>query len=157
MSLSGVTPVVIRAAIDADLLHANIGGAAGEYRAQLAAVMRSATAVVLIAEVEGEPVGRVTVDTTRVDADVSGFVVAEHRRRQGIGATLMDAAEAEALKQECDRVRLTVAKDNVAALALYDARGYERVGEAFSTGLRSPTGVRIHEPEPVWEMVKPVA
>ena len=35
MSLSGVTPVVIRAAVDADLLHANIGGATGEYRAQL--------------------------------------------------------------------------------------------------------------------------
>jgi ribosomal protein S18 acetylase RimI-like enzyme len=119
--------------------------------------MRSPTAVVLVAEIDGEPVGRITVDTTYDDAGVSGFVVAGHRRRQGIGTTLMDAAEAEALKQECDRLRLTVAKDNAPALELYARRGYERVGEAFSTGLRSPAGVVIHAPEPVWEMIKPVS
>ena len=58
--------------------------------------------LVLVAEIEGEPVGRVTVDTTYSDAGMSGFVVTEPRRREGIGTTLMDAAEAEALKQECD-------------------------------------------------------
>jgi ribosomal protein S18 acetylase RimI-like enzyme len=157
MSLPGVTPVVVRAAIERDLLHADVGGAQGEYRPQLSAVMRSPTAVVLVAEIDGEPVGRITVDTTYDDAGVSGFVVAGHRRRQGIGTTLMDAAEAEALKQECDRLRLTVAKDNAPALELYARRGYERVGEAFSTGLRSPAGVVIHAPEPVWEMIKPVS
>jgi ribosomal protein S18 acetylase RimI-like enzyme len=152
-----VTPVVVRAASDRDLLHTDVGGAQGEYRPQLSAVMRSATAVVLVAQIDGEPVGRITVDTTYADAGVSGFVVAPNRRRQGIGTTLMDAAEAEALQQECERLRLTVAKHNAAALALYAERGYERVGEAFSTGLRSPTGVVIHEPGPVWEMIKPVS
>ena len=65
----------------------------------------------------------------------------------------MDAAEAAAQQEGCERVRLTVAKDNVAALALYADRGYRQVGESFSTGLRSG-GVVIHAPEPVWEMVK---
>jgi GNAT superfamily N-acetyltransferase len=51
---------------------------------------------------------------------VGGAASCERFRRQGIGSTLMDAAEAEALKQECDRLRLTVAKDNTAALTLYD-------------------------------------
>jgi ribosomal protein S18 acetylase RimI-like enzyme len=157
MSAAGVTPVVVRAATEGDLLHTWVGGAHGEYRPQLSAVMRSPTAVVLIAEINGEPVGRVTVDTTYADAGVSGFVVAARWRRHGVGTTLMDAAEAEALKQECDRLRLTVAKDNGPALALYARRGYERAGEAFSTGLRSPTGVVIHDPEPVWEMIKPVS
>jgi ribosomal protein S18 acetylase RimI-like enzyme len=157
MSLSGVTPVVVRAAIEPDLLHTDVGGAHGEYRPQLSAAMRRTTAVVLVAEIDGEPVGRITVDTRYADAGVSGFVVAAHRRRQGIGTTLMDAGEAEAAEQECHRLRLAVAKNNTPALALYDRRGYERVREAFSAGLRSPTGVVIHAPEPVWEMIKPVS
>ena len=37
----------------------------------------AATAVVLVAEIDGELVGRITVDTTYADADISGFVVAE--------------------------------------------------------------------------------
>jgi hypothetical protein len=54
-------------------------------------------------------------------------------------------------------VRLTVAKENPAALALYVARGYERVGEGRSAGLRTAEGVVVHEPEPVWRMIKPVS
>jgi ribosomal protein S18 acetylase RimI-like enzyme len=155
MSLPRVTPVVVRTATEPDLLHDDVGGRAGEYRPQLSAVLRSANGVVFVAEVDGDIVGRVTVDTTYGDADISGFVVAKRLRRHGIGSTLMDAAEAEAQAQRCSRIRLSVAKGNGGALALYDARGYERIGENFSAGLRSK-GVVIHAPEPVWEMVKPV-
>jgi ribosomal protein S18 acetylase RimI-like enzyme len=151
-----VTPVVVRTATEPDLFHADVGGPAGEYRPQLSAVLRSVNGRVLVAEIDGDIVGRVTIDTTHGDAEISGFVVAQRCRRQGIGSTLMDAAESEARTRECSGVRLTVAKHNVGALALYAARGYERVGEAFSAGLRS-RGVVIHVPEPVWEMVKPVA
>ena len=136
MPLPGVTPVVVRTATEPDLVHADVGGPAGEYRPQLSAVLQSVNGLVLVAE-------------------ISGFVVAQRYRRQGIGSTLMDAAEAQARDRVCTRVRLTVAKDNLGALALYAARGYERVGEAFSAGLRS-RGIVIHPPEPVWEMVKPV-
>jgi hypothetical protein len=74
------------------------------------------------------------------DAEISGLVV----------------ASTEAGARACARVRLSVAKDNAAALALYGSRGYERVGESFSAGLRS-RGVVIHAPEPVWDMVKRIA
>jgi ribosomal protein S18 acetylase RimI-like enzyme len=83
-------------------------------------------------------------------------VVSEVSRRQGIGTTLIDAAETEARRRGCTEVRLSVAKQNPDALALYLRRGYERVGEGRSAGLRTRDGSVIHEPEPVWRMIKPV-
>jgi len=149
-------PVVVRVANEHDLGHPDVGGPVGEYRAQLSAVMRARGGVVLVGEIHGEIVGRITVTATAREADISGFVVAEMSRRQGVGTTMIEAAEAEARRRGCTQVRLTVAKENPAALALYMGRGYERVGEGTSAGLRSAEGVVIHEPEPVWRMIKAV-
>jgi ribosomal protein S18 acetylase RimI-like enzyme len=150
-----VTEIVVRVATEHDLASPAVGGPAGEYRPQLAAVMNRGTGVVLVAEIDGGIVGRITVDTAGRQGDISGFVVAEGRRRQGIGTLLMDAAEAQAKRRRCKRLRLTVAKDNAPAIALYIARGYRRVGEGVSAGLRTPAGRVVHAPEPVWAMVKP--
>ena len=133
-----------------------IGGPAGEYRPQLSAVISSHTGLVLVAELDGEIVGRITLGTNGHDGDISGFVVIKRSRRQGIGTVLMDAAEEEAARRGCARLRLTVAKSNAGALALYAARGYQRVAQGMSAGLRTPQGVVVHAPEPVWEMIKPV-
>jgi ribosomal protein S18 acetylase RimI-like enzyme len=151
-----MTGIVVRAANKHDLGHPDVGGPAGEYRPQLSAVMRSGAGVVLVGELDGEIVGRITVTTTARQADISGFVVSEVSRRQGIGTTLIEAAEAEARRRGCTQVRLTVAKENPQALALYLGRGYERVGEGRSAGLRTREGAIIHAPEPVWRMIKPV-
>jgi len=151
-----VTTVAVRAATEHDLLHADVGGPMGEYRPQLAAVMNRGSGVVFVAEDDGAIVGRVTVDAAGRQADISGFVVVEGRRREGIGTLLMSAAETMARGRRCRRVRLTVAKDNDPAIALYVARGYRRVGEGMSGGLRTPDGVVVHEPEPVWSMIKPI-
>jgi ribosomal-protein-alanine N-acetyltransferase len=151
-----VTSVAVRAATEHDLLHAEVGGPIGEYRPQLAAVMNRGSGVVFVAEDDGAILGRVTVDASGRQADISGFVVVEARRRQGIGSLLMSAAETEARRRRCKRVRLTVAKDNDPAIALYLGRGYRRVGEGVSGGLRTPDGVVVHQPEPVWSMVKPI-
>jgi ribosomal protein S18 acetylase RimI-like enzyme len=150
-----VTEVVVRVATEHDLASPEVGGPAGEYRPQLAAVMHRGTGVVLVAEIDGAIVGRVTVDTAGRQGDISGFVVAEDRRRQGIGTLLMDAAEAQAKRRRCKRLRLTVAKHNAPAITLYTERGYRRVGEGVSAGLRTPEGRVVHAPEPVWALVKP--
>jgi ribosomal protein S18 acetylase RimI-like enzyme len=150
-------PVVVRVASERDLRHPDIGGPAGEYRPQLSAIMRGRGGVVLVGEVHGEIVGRITVTMNAREADISGFVVTELSRRQGIGTTMIEAAEAEARRRGCTQIRLSVAKENPGALALYAGRGYERVGEGRSAGLRSSQGVVIHEPEPVWRMIKPVS
>ena len=151
-----MTSVAVRVATEHDLLHAEVGGPIGEYRPQLAAVMSRGTGVVLVAHDDSTIVGRVTVDAAGRQADISGFVVVEGRRREGIGTLLMDAAESEARRRRCRRIRLTVAKDNDGAIALYLGRGYRRVGEGVSAGLRTPDGVVVHRPEPVWSMVKPI-
>ena len=151
-----MTSVAVRTATQHDLLHADVGGPIGEYRPQLAAVVNRGSGVVFVAEDDGRIVGRVTVDAAGRQADISGFVVVEGRRREGIGSLLMSAAETEARRRRCKRVRLTVAKDNDAAIALYLGRGYRRVGQGMSGGLRTANGVVVHEPEPVWSMVKPI-
>ncbi len=157
MPLPRVNPVSIRAATEVDLFHPEVGGPNGEYRPQLAGVMRSHSGLVLVAEGDDEIVGRITIGTSGSRAEISGFVVIKRYRRQGIGTALMDAVEEEARRRGTTRLKLTVAKNNEAALALYAARGYERVAQGVSAGLRTPDGVVVHEPEPVWEMEKPVA
>jgi ribosomal protein S18 acetylase RimI-like enzyme len=156
MSSPRVKPIVVRVADERDLGHPCVGGPAGEYRPQLSAVIRGGSGVVFVGELDGEIVGRITVTASAREADISGFVVDEPRRRQGIGTTLIEAAEREARRRGCTEVRLTVAKENPSALALYVGRGYERVGEGRSAGLRTREGVMVHEPEPVWRMIKPV-
>jgi len=151
-----VTSIAIRVATEQDLLQAEVGGPIGEYRPQLAAVINRGTGVVLVAFDDDTIVGRITVDAAGRQADISGFVVIETRRREGIGSLLMSAAETEARRRRCKRVRLAVAKDNDGAIALYLGRGYRRVGEGVSAGLRTPEGIVVHRPEPVWSMVKPI-
>ena len=147
--------MVVRTATEPDLFHTDVGGPAGEYRPQLSAVLRSANGPVLVAEIDGDIVGRVTVDTTYGDADISGFVVAKRVRRRGIGTDTHGRSRGRGASRMCSGFRLSVAKGNRGALALYAGHGYERVGENFSAGLRS-RGIVIHTPEPVWEMVKSI-
>lgn len=49
-------------------------------------------------------------------------------QRQGLSRRMMDFAEDLARKAGCRAVRLDTCEDNVAALALYEARGYVRRG-----------------------------
>jgi len=52
-----VTEIVVRVATEQDLASPEVGGPAGEYRPQLAAVMNRGTGVVLVAEIDGTVVG----------------------------------------------------------------------------------------------------
>ena len=47
----------------------------------------------------------------------------------GIGKKLMKAAEAEAKKQNCDRIYMTVISDRVELIAWYERHGYKNTGE----------------------------
>jgi [ribosomal protein S18]-alanine N-acetyltransferase len=62
------------------------------------------------------------------DAEILTVGVVPFRRREGIGGLLLDALEAHAAGQHVTTVFLEVRVDNAAAIALYEARGYERVG-----------------------------
>lgn len=105
---------------------------AGEERRYLRAIKRSAHAAVLVADVEEELVGRLSIsrDThpaSRHVADLGLLVGREHRRR-GIGRALMTEAEAWALVTGIAKIELHVFPYNLAAIGLYRSLGYEQEG-----------------------------
>ena len=49
-------------------------------------------------------------------------------RGSGLGAALLEACEAEALRRGCARLRLEVRPDNTFAIALYEKHGFRIIG-----------------------------
>ena len=106
---------------------------AGDERRFLKAVRRYPHASVLVAERDdGTLLGRLSVGrdphpaSTHV-ADV-GLMVALDARRQGVGTALLEAAVAWAREAGVRKLELHVFPWNEAAIALYEAFGFEREG-----------------------------
>jgi RimJ/RimL family protein N-acetyltransferase len=106
---------------------------AGDERRFLKALRRYPHAAVFVAERDdGTLVGRLSVGrdphpaSTHV-ADV-GLMVAVDARRQGVGTALLQAAVGWARETGVRKLELHVFPWNEAAIALYDAFGFEREG-----------------------------
>jgi len=114
----------------------SVGGewrSAGDERRFLKALRRYPHAAVFVAEHEdGTVVGRLSIGrdphpaSTHV-ADV-GLMVAHDARRQGVGTALLRAAVDWARAAGIRKLELHVFPWNEAAIALYDAFGFEREG-----------------------------
>ncbi len=74
------------------------------------------------------PVGLLLAWLLGGDLEILTVVVAQARRRAGIGAALVEAATAEARTRRCERVLLEVRASNAAALALYRRAGFTEDG-----------------------------
>jgi len=103
-----------------------------EERRYLKAIRRHAYAAVLVAELDGVIVGRLSIGrdshpASEHVADV-GLMVADGFRRRGIGRALMEKAEDWARGVGVRKIELHVFLHNEAALALYDRLGYRQVG-----------------------------
>jgi RimJ/RimL family protein N-acetyltransferase len=103
-----------------------------EERRYLRAIRRHSYAAVLVAELDGRVVGRLSIGrdshpASEHVADV-GLMVAEEQRRRGIGLALMQAGEEWARSVGVLKIELHVFPHNEAALALYERLGYRRVG-----------------------------
>jgi RimJ/RimL family protein N-acetyltransferase len=103
-----------------------------EERRYLKAIRRHAYAAVLVAELDGDIVGRLSMGrdshpASEHVADV-GVMVADGYRRRGIGRALMESAEAWARSVGVRKIELHVFPHNEAALALYERLGYRQVG-----------------------------
>ena len=102
-------------------------------RRYLRAVRSSAHAAVLVAETPaGDLVGRLSIARDQHPscphvADLGVMVAASHRR-QGVGRALMAAAAGWARSSGITKLELHVFPHNTAAIALYEALGYEREG-----------------------------
>lgn len=67
---------------------------------------------------------RVTLD----EAELLTIATHPHYQRQGLAKQLLDEAEAAAIAQGAQAIFLEVAENNSAARALYDAKGYRKIG-----------------------------
>ena len=88
-------------------------------------------------------------------AYVFSFRVKEQWRNQGIGSFLMAFIEDDLRQRGFDVVTLNVAKDNQAALRLYQRLGYRVVGSRPGVwSFRDPDGNLHRVNEPSWRMIK---
>jgi [ribosomal protein S18]-alanine N-acetyltransferase len=62
------------------------------------------------------------------EAEIANLAVRPDRRRMGIGRMLLEASISAALSRGAESVYLDVRESNVAARALYEARGFAAVG-----------------------------
>lgn len=93
-------------------------------RADLADMLASPGAFALLAEGEGFILCRAIAG----EAEILTLAVAPAARRRGTGRALVEAAAGVAGTLGAETLFLEVAHDNAAALALYDAAGFSRVG-----------------------------
>jgi len=101
-------------------------------RRYVRAVRRHADAALLVAEEQGNVVGRLSIvrdphPSSPHVADL-GLMVAASHRRHGIGRALLAAAEEWARSAGVSKLELHVFPHNEAAIALYEGFGYEREG-----------------------------
>jgi RimJ/RimL family protein N-acetyltransferase len=101
-------------------------------RRYVRAVRRSSHGAVLVAEVGGRIVGRLSLardphPASNHVADL-GLMVAREERRRGLGRALMEAAESWARAHAILKLVLHVFPHNAPAIALYEQLGYREEG-----------------------------
>ncbi|MCP4871646.1 MAG: GNAT family N-acetyltransferase [Proteobacteria bacterium] len=117
----------------------------GRYEGALAGWLRHTQVRTVVAQADGRAIGFAMVGPVPdadggTDAYLLALGVDESARRQGIGRDLLNAAVEEARKGSrrwgTDQLRLDVADDNVAAIALFRAAGFEDAssGETYAGG-----------------------
>ena len=101
-------------------------------RRYLRALRRHPDGAVLVAEVNGGLVGRLSIarDPHPASPHVAdlGLLVARTRRRRGVGTALLAAAEDWARGAGVAKLELHVFPHNAAAIGLYEKLGWEREG-----------------------------
>ncbi len=90
-------------------------------------------------EEDGQIVGNVTLLSTRSPqrVNVANVAILPEYRRRGIARALMEEVEKEARQRGAAEIRLQVARDNDAALKLYQSMGYGMLGSTTTWKLSS--------------------
>lgn len=83
--------------------------------------------VAFLAEVDGTPVGWITVEIMGEGSAELGMGVLSTHRHQGVGTAMMELAIEWAMKSGVDRLSLDVFPDNEAAVGLYRKFGFRDV------------------------------
>ena len=101
-------------------------------RASLSRLLGRDSAIVLVAETDGQVVGDAIVlfRTGFRTARLYSMIVSPEHRGKGVARALLAQAEAAARERGSVSLRLEVREDNRAAIALYSSEGYEVIGGA---------------------------
>lgn len=90
--------------------------------------MENPNSCFLVAEEAGEVLGYLGMQLVLDEGYITNVAVAASRRRQGIGARLMEAAIAIAREERLALLTLEVRVSNRGAIALYERYGFQAVG-----------------------------
>ena len=82
---------------------------------------------VFVARIGGEALGMAALVVTQSGAELKRLYVADAARGQGLAAGLLDALEAHARATGVAVIRLETGNRSLAAIALYEKRGYRRI------------------------------
>ena len=97
--------------------------------ASFESVMDEPAAYVAVARAASERIlGYVVAWFAADEGEIANLAVREPTRRQGIGASLLDAALSEGRRRGAQNVYLEVRESNEAARRLYASRGFEELG-----------------------------
>lgn len=83
----------------------------------------------VVAEDAADLVGYAGLAAVGGDGDVQTIAVRRDRQGAGLGRLVLAALLGEAQRRRCRRVFLEVTSDNVAAIALYEKHGFERIAD----------------------------
>ena len=100
----------------------------GQRRRRMVEDIEREDAIVLVAEVGGEPVGELGLHLARYGVADLGMAVAAGWRGRGIGSALLAEAIDRARAAGAHKVALQVWPHNSAAIALYERFGFQREG-----------------------------
>jgi ribosomal-protein-alanine N-acetyltransferase len=84
--------------------------------------------VFALAAVDGAPVGLILMRAIAGESEVLTLAVEPAHRRRGVARALLEAGLEQAALAGAETCFLEVAADNVAAIALYGAAGFEQAG-----------------------------
>ncbi|HEV2361261.1 MAG TPA: GNAT family N-acetyltransferase [Acidimicrobiales bacterium] len=134
-----------------------VGGENGVYRESMLRHLervKEYTSVLVVAVQDSQVLGRAFIELWGEPPGwwLGGLVVDEKHRGRGVGTALIRHAEWRAGSLGGSELFLSVGKENVHALQLYERLGYTRSGEDMSAGLILADGTVVHEREPVWLM-----
>ncbi len=115
-------------------------------RTTLRDAIGSLSAVVLVAEADGKPVGFVAGHTSApspvyagsVEAQLTELYVVPKYRRAGLAGRLMDAAVEWARERRLSRVRFDVLAANAPSRAVWEGRGMQPISVTYAVELEAP-------------------
>lgn len=118
-------------------------------RRSLSRLLRSSSALVLVAKLENTLVGSAVVFYRKgsTTARLYSLAVDPKHRQHGFALALMQAVEKDAVQRGCTRMKLEVRKDNGRAIHFYEQGGYGRVGEIIAF---------YEDGADAWRMLKPL-